>query len=289
MERPSEIQGALCFNEYDPLIRVLLCSPHHMEINEVINRVQEEYAKENIDKERAVKQHQYLAQTLEKHEVEIIHLPVNEEYPEQVFSRDIGFTIGNVVCVAQMERPIRQGEEEVLKKWLSNNNIPYYVIKSGTIEGGDVIIDRDKVWVGRSDRTSIEAINELQTIFPQFDVHSLPIDGKYLHLDCIFNVLSEKEALVYTPAFTEEQIETFAKHYHLIEVFEEEQFTLGTNVLSIGKKKIVSLPQNERVNEQLKDHGYQIIPVDISEIIKSGGSFRCITMPLNRRSTGGNL
>ena len=70
--------------------------------------------------------------------------------------------------------------------------------------------------------------------------------------------------------------------YDLIEVTKEEQFTMGTNVLSIGNQRVISLPMNTEVNEELRKRGYKVIEVDISEIIKSGGSFRCCTMPLER-------
>ena len=70
--------------------------------------------------------------------------------------------------------------------------------------------------------------------------------------------------------------------YEVIEVSEEEQFTLGTNVLSIGYNKIISLPVNKKVNEELRKRGFEIIEVDITEIIKSGGSFRCCTLPIHR-------
>ena len=51
---------------------------------------------------------------------------------------------------------------------------------------------------------------------------------------------------------------------------EKEQFTLGTNVLSIGNNRILSLPVNKQVNEQLRHHQFEVIEVDITEIIKSG-------------------
>jgi N-dimethylarginine dimethylaminohydrolase len=57
---------------------------------------------------------------------------------------------------------------------------------------------------------------------------------------------------------------------------------MGTNVLSIGDRKIISLPVNKNVNKQLRDRGYEVIEVDITEIIKSGGSFRCCTLPILR-------
>lgn len=103
-----------------------------------------------------------------------------------------------------------------------------------------------------------------------------------MHLDCVFNIVSESEALIYPKALEPEEVEMLAKRYDLIEVPEDEQFTLGTNVLSIGRKTIISLPCNRHVNQQLSKRGYHIIEIDLSEIIKSGGSFRCCTMPLIR-------
>ncbi|WP_407407226.1 dimethylarginine dimethylaminohydrolase family protein, partial [Peribacillus sp.] len=105
---------------------------------------------------------------------------------------------------------------------------------------------------------------------------------KYLHLDCIFNILSPTEALVFPDALTKKELDFLGSRYNLIEVNGDEQFTLGTNVLSIGNKKLFSLPCNKKVNKQLRERGYEVIEVDISEIIKSGGSFRCCTMPLLR-------
>jgi N-dimethylarginine dimethylaminohydrolase len=57
---------------------------------------------------------------------------------------------------------------------------------------------------------------------------------------------------------------------------------MGVNVLSLGNKKIISLPQNAEVNHQLSKRGYDVIKIDFSEIIKSGGSFRCCTLPIKR-------
>jgi N-dimethylarginine dimethylaminohydrolase len=53
-------------------------------------------------------------------------------------------------------------------------------------------------------------------------------------------------------------------------------------VLCIGNKKILSLPINKQVNQNLRNRGFEVIEVDISEIIKSGGSFRCCTLPILR-------
>ncbi|AOV06456.1 dimethylarginine dimethylaminohydrolase family protein [Sporosarcina ureilytica] len=273
-----------CWSEYDTLHRVIVCEPTYMEIQEVINDVQKEYEDENINKRIAQEQHEEFVKKLEEHGVEVIRLPASEQFPEQVFTRDIGFTLGEDIFVAEMAREIREGEEDALEQWLISSNTLFQKLRANKIEGGDVIIDRNTVFAGVSSRTSKEAIQELDTKLPYHQVIPIPFDEKYLHLDCVFNILSPKIGLVFPQALDKETVDMLEKKYTLIEVSEEEQFTLGTNVLSIGNKKVFSLPQNTEVNQQMRNHGFNVIEVDFSEIIKSGGSFRCCSMPVERAS-----
>ncbi|MFS0689522.1 arginine deiminase family protein [Sporosarcina sp. 179-K 8C2 HS] len=270
-----------CNTEYDSLKRVILCQPKFMAIEEVINHTQKEYADENIDVELAMKQHREFEKLLRKHGVEVINLPSSEQFPEQVFTRDIGFTVGEEVFVAEMARDIRKGEEEALEEFLEDENIPYQST-TDRVEGGDVIVDRDKVYVGISSRTSDEAVRNLQRNLPNHNIIRVPFDEKYLHLDCVFNILSPEIGLIFPEALSADMVETLSQSYKLIAVSPEEQFTMGTNVLSIGGGKVFSLPQNEQVNTAMRAHGFEVIEVDFSEIIKSGGSFRCCSMPLER-------
>lgn len=271
-----------CRNEYDPLKRVTLCQPQYMTIREVINETQKEFKDEGIHIKRALEQHREFVRTLEANGIEVVLLPYHKKYPEQVFTRDIGFTLGQTIFVAKMAHDVRIGEEDVLKQWLEDEEMSYFNLAEDRIEGGDVIIDGETIYVGLSNRTHREAVEHLQGLLVQYDVKAIPFKEKYLHLDCVFNVVSPDTALIYPHALTKEDIDLFSSRYELIEVSEEEQFTLGTNVLSIGNKKILSLPINKQVNQNLRNRGFEVIEVDISEIIKSGGSFRCCTLPILR-------
>jgi len=272
----------ICFTEYDPLKRVILCQPQYMTIRAVINETQKHFQKEGIHIEKALAQHENFVQTLRSNGIEVILLPYHKKYPEQVFTRDIGFTLGETVFVADMASNVRQGEENVLKQWLEDEGFSYYNINGDHIEGGDVIIDGKTIYVGLSNRTNQQAVDHLQRLLSSFEVKAIPFKEKYLHLDCVFNVVSPEIALIYPEALTKEDIKIFGSKYELIEVSKEEQFTLGTNVLSIGNKRILSLPVNKEVNKQLRNRGFEVIEVDITEIIKSGGSFRCCTLPILR-------
>ncbi|MBU8657094.1 MULTISPECIES: dimethylarginine dimethylaminohydrolase family protein [Bacillus] len=274
-----------CMSEYDNLQEVLLCSPIYMEIKQIINETQKHFARENISQMKAIAQHKQLIQILKNHQVRPIMLPANDRYPEQVFTRDIGFTIGHTLFVSSMAAPVRQGEEQLLKEWAQENGFKTVSLTNGTIEGGDVLVDQTRVFVGMSKRTNPAAIHELKKELPDHDIIPIHLPPHILHLDCVMNILSHDEMLIYPEAFKKEDLHLLNMHYHLIEISEQEQFTLGPNVLSIGQKKVISLPINQETNAALTAHGYTVIEVDFSEIIKSGGSFRCCTLPIRRSST----
>ncbi|KIY23405.1 hypothetical protein UB32_03230 [Mesobacillus subterraneus] len=278
---PSKNRGYI-INEYDALKKVILCQPQYMTIRDVINETQKHFKDEGIHIELALEQHQKFVNTLKDYGIEVILLPYHKKFPEQVFTRDVGFTLGETIFVAEMANDVRKGEEDVLKQWLEDEEISYYNLLGDKIEGGDVIIDQDTVYVGMSNRTNKQAADHLQGLLPNVDVRVIPFKEEYLHLDCVFNVVSPTVALIYRPALTDSDIQLFSSRYDLIDVSEAEQFTLGTNVLSIGNKQIISLPVNKEVNEQLRRKGFKVIEVDISEIIKSGGSFRCCSLPILR-------
>ncbi len=283
-ERPNINLKTFCMSEYDVLKRVILCQPQYMTIREVINETQKHFKNEGIHIERALEQHGEFVKTLKENNVDVILLPYHKKYPEQVFTRDVGFTLGQTIFVAKMATEVRSGEENILKQWLEDEEISYYNLIEERIEGGDVVIDQNTIYVGLSNRTEEKAVEQLQRLLNKFDVIPIPFKEKYLHLDCVFNVVSPEVALIYPNALTQKQIDFFAARYDLIEVSEEEQFQLGTNVLCIGNKRVLSLPVNKNVNKQLRDRGFQVIEVDITEIIKSGGSFRCCTLPILREA-----
>lgn len=253
-----------------------------MRITEIINETQKHYENSNINIPLAVQQHEAFVEVLKANGANVSELQAESGLPEQVFTRDIGFTIHNNLFVATMNEQVRQPEVNTVKAFLTDNEVSYQEGLPGSIEGGDVVVDGSTIWIGNSGRTSQVAIQELQKRMPAYNVEPLSLRKDILHLDCVFNIISKEIALVYPPAFTKNDLKKLEARFQLIHVSEEEQFYMGPNVLAIGDGKIVSLSQNRRLNRILTAHGFRVLPVDFSEIIKSGGSFRCCTLPLER-------
>ncbi|KSU62714.1 hypothetical protein AS034_11440 [[Bacillus] enclensis] len=271
-----------CPNEFSPLKEVILCEPTYMKIQDIINETQRRYHKENIDVDRAVEQHNKFHEILRENNITTHLLSPKNTFPEQVFTRDIGFTVGRTLFISDMKMPVRQGEEIELRNWLSARGMSYIDLVEDETEGGDVLVHGNTVYIGLSDRTTFEAVERIQSYLPDYNVIPLPIHEDILHLDCIFNIISDNEALIYREGLRGDDITRLSSQFDLIDVCREEQFTMGVNVLSIGNKKVISLPINKGVNKELRDRGFEVIEVEFDEIIKSGGSFRCCTLPLLR-------
>ena len=270
-----------CTNEYGKLKKVVVVSPENMQINEIINETQKHFLQDNINIDKAVSQHKIFVDTLEQYGSEVIHLQPSPELNEQVFTRDIGFSIHDQFFVSSMNTDVRREEVKTLKSWLETNEVPYSELLH-PIEGGDVLVDGENIWIGVSGRTNQLAIQSLRNQLTPYTVHELPLREGILHLDCVFTIISSGWALVYPPAFSKGDLEIIKKHYNIITVTDEEQFRMGPNVLAIGDQKIISLTQNHDLNERIRAKGFEVIELDLSEIIKSGGSFRCCTLPLIR-------
>lgn len=283
MMKALNLYKVKCSNEYNQLKHVIVCSPRFMKIEEIINETQKKYLLNNINQALAMEQHENFVQTLQENGVVVHRLAPEKRYNEQVFTRDIGFCLGDTIFIGNLKYLIRQGEEAVLKKWLDSHHIPYCEMKSGSIEGGDIIIAENRIWIGLSGRTSSKAIEELKIKLPSYEIVPIPLKEEILHLDCVFNIISADTAIIYKRAFSPNTVKLLKKFYHLIEVDEEELFSMGPNVLLLEPGKLISLPQNVRINRQLRAAGFHVLEVDISEIIKSGGSFRCCTLPIVRR------
>lgn len=271
-----------CNNEYDSLNYVIAAPPDYMKITSIINETQSHYAKTNIDIETAIREHKNFINVLKNNGAELTYLSTSPDLNEQVFTRDIGFAIQDKFFLSNMNHPIRKRETELLNDCLNENRLAFIPFEDSNIEGGDVIVDNDLVWVGISERTEESSLELLKSHLPHHEVTPIHLSLDILHLDCVFNILEGRNALIYPDGMDQTSFDILRRHYHLIEITEEEKFQMGPNVLSIGDKKVISMPENRRINEKLRTLGYEVIEVSFSEIIKSGGSFRCCSLPLNR-------
>ena len=237
------------------------------------------------------------------HKVNVIE-PFNICSTNQVFTRDIGFVISDYFFISNVIKD-RSKEFEGISHILSSfNNDNIISLPSNTsIEGGDVIVHDDYIFVGVSSeedfnskkvaRTNLKAVNFLKSFFPNKKILCFEliksddlIEKNCLHLDCCFQPLGLGHVLVCFDAFKNNgDIEIvknlFGKKY-LIELTKEEMWDLNSNIFSISKNIIVSTTKFTRVNKLLFSLGYNVEEVNFSSVAKMGGLLRCSTLPLIR-------
>lgn len=219
-----------------------------------------------------------------------VHQPRPLPYiPDQMMTRDIGVVIGDTLAVTTMAAHSRKHEWRGYA-YLFEHFMPDTKVIFGpedlVLEGGDVIVDKGKVFVGIGQRTTLAGAAWLMQLVPEYEIVPINLRGLHqgedvLHLDCSFLPVGEHSALIY-PDGMREVPASLRETYDLIEVTREEQQRLGTNVLSLDPSTVVSQPTSTRINDEMRARGIDVIEVPYSEPPKTGGSFRCCTLPLHR-------
>jgi len=240
---------------------------------------------------------------LKKHGV-VVHRPEILDDYNQIFARDISFVIENKIIVANI-LPEREREIEATEYVWTNVEKKNRIIlpEQCHVEGGDVMPWYDHIFVGtyRGDdyasyvtaRTNMAAVNALQELYPNKKVVSFNLRksntdprANALHLDCCFQPLGKGKAIICKEGFLQEEeyqwlIDFFGKE-NCFHITPDEMYHLYSNVFSINPETIISEKSFRRLNNWLREHGFNVEEVHYQDIAKQGGLFRCSTMPLIR-------
>ena len=257
-------------NRYDKLETLIMCYPVNYEPDDV-----------EMDSDLMFKQYNNFINLLTKEGVSLYFLdPLYGK--NQVYTRDIGFVVDDILFCSKMTNKQRLEEYKALEEYVENKKLKLYKMKNN-IEGGDVAVYQDKIFIGLSSRTTQEAIKELQdyldSVGKNYKIIPIRFDADtMLHLDCVFNVINEDSCVISEYVYDKEILEKHFKNYYYID--KKTSLELGTNFVSLGDNKIVS--GNKKVCELLESKGIKTFYIDYSEIIKGGGAFTCTTLPIYR-------
>ena len=140
-------------------VRILMCAPHHYEVDYVINPWMEGNIHRS-SRERAQVEWEQLYQVLKTHAT-VEEIEPQQGWPDMVFTANAGLILGNNVVLSRFFHPERQGEEPYFQKWFEAQGYTVHVLPpSLPFEGaGDALLDRSGrwLWAGYGFRSELDS------------------------------------------------------------------------------------------------------------------------------------
>lgn len=201
--------------------------------------------------------------------------------PDMVYAANGGLLVGDTAVVARFAYPQRTGEADAYAEWMAAAGYrPVYTehVNEGQ---GDLLLVGSHLLAGYGFRTDRRAHDEIAAI-TGLEVTSLElVDPRFYHLDTALAVLDDSTIAYYPQAFSDDARKRLAELFSgVIEVSSADAYVLGLNVVSDGRNVVMPAAATGFAG-QLRRAGFEPIGVDLSELLKGGGSVKCCTLELH--------
>jgi len=263
----------------------VMCRPEHFAVEYAINPWMDPTV--SVDRELALRQWDELRATYERlgHRVEL--LPPLPGQPDMVFAANGGLVVAGRAYGASFRHPERQAEAAAHLQRLRRLGIDVVEPRHVNEGEGDFLALGSMILAGTGFRTSLEAHIEAAAVLDRPVVSLELVDPRFYHLDTALAVLDDGTGdapadIAYVPsAFSAHSRRTLHDLFPgALRVPETEAGWLALNAVSDGYH-VVLPAQAARLAVVLADRGYEPVPVDLSELLKAGGSVKCCTMELH--------
>lgn len=276
------------------LTDVLLGKPDHFRwvpLNSIsaVTFANQEQMGYRFDKQKAMRQHREMVDAYEKAGVRCHFIEADEGLPSSVFTRDSSFMTPWGAVIASIQTPPRRRDYAVASEFYHEAGIPIWKwVTAGHFEGGDFVILKPGVallgWSG--DRSTKEGAEQVQGWLKEkgWEVLVAPIPPQFVHMDAVVVMLERGLALVCEDALPPYALD-YIKKRHAIDVITvayADCVKLGGNIVSLGKKRILSMSHNVNVNRELREAGFEIVAIDYDMFAQGGGGVHCSCHELRR-------
>lgn len=259
--------------------RYLMCPPEYFTVTYAINPWMR--PDEETDGALAMRQWGELRDTYLRlgHDVRLIE-PV-PGLPDMVYAANGATVIGGRVLGARFRYPERAEEAGAYLDWFRESGYEELHEADRVNEGeGDFLFDGRKVLAGYGFRSDQAAADEAARVFGVPVVSLRLVDERFYHLDTALCVLDADTAMYYPAAFDDAGRAALAAEFsELIEAKDEDADVLGLNAVSDGKHVVLPAAATG-LAASLREHGFEPIGVDMSELLKGGGGPKCCTLEL---------
>lgn len=215
--------------------------------------------------------------------------------PDLVFPANAGVILDGTVVPARFKHPQRNVEEPAFLRRFEDlvargvldtiEPLPDGLVQEGA---GDFVHDvtRDLAWCGHGQRSQRAGNAHVAEVLGCDAVHLELVSPRQYHLDVALTLLPNGEVLYYPPAFSASSSATIREIVdgdRLIVASDEDAARFCVNAVSFGRT-VVMASAAPRLRSVLRERGYDIVEVDLSSFIMSGGGAYCMTLRLDRSS-----
>lgn len=232
-------------------------------------------------------QHKALIRFLEKQGVRVIQEAVDTGTStyDYMFPRDSAAVIGDSAITSRFANAHRQVETDAILRRIKDEKIRGS-FENYALEGGDVAVySPELVFVGIGPRTNKKGLEVLRSIYPHTDFHPVYTTNPKMayHLDTILTFVDKNLALVMEDLIDDTTKSRLASlKVDRVPAEEGEWMYCPTNVLALDRATVISSTMTPMTNRNLTYAGVKVLELDQTESVKQGGSFHCMTLPLER-------
>jgi len=231
--------------------------------------------REPIDHARAVREHALYEDTLRRLGCQVERLPPLPDHPDSVFVEDTAIVFDEVAVVARPGAASRRGEAESTARALGAYRPLAAIQPPATLDGGDVIVTPEVVFVGISGRTNADGARQLATIVAPFGqrVVPVPVSG-CLHLKsaAVWIPGDGASSILLNPRWVDAAV--FAG-FERIDVDPGEPE--AANVLAVNGR-VLCAEAHAGTRRRLEAHGIATVAVAAAELAKAEGGVTCCSI-----------
>ncbi|MEL7334278.1 MAG: TIGR00300 family protein [Cyanobacteria bacterium J06560_2] len=264
--------------------KILMCPPHHYDVDYVINPWMEGNIHRS-SRDLAEEQWNQLHEVLKQYATVELVTP-EKGWPDMVFTANAGLVLGDRAVLSRFFHPERQGEEPYFSRWFEENGYKVFTLPDSLpFEGaGDALFDRAGgwLWAGYGFRSELDS-HPLLAEWLEVEVVSLRlVDGRFYHLDTCFCPLTDGYLLYYPGAFDDYSnrlIEMRVPAEKRIVIDEVDAVVFACNAVNVGRTVVMN-QVSDRLKQTLADKGFDVVETPLTEFLKAGGAAKCLTLKM---------
>lgn len=226
--------------------------------------------REPVDRELAAEQWEAYVELLESYGWETREVAAAETMADSVFTEDQVVMIDEVAILTRSGSSARRAEQPGVRAALAESGLVIEEIEApGTLDGGDVLVVGDTVFVGASSRTNADGIRAVRRIAGGlgYRVVAVPVPGA-LHLKTAATALPDGTVVAWPDALGDVSL------LGRVVAVPEPQ---GAAVLPLDGETVLVSASAPRTKELIERLGYRVETLDISEFEKLEGGVTCLS------------